>query len=243
MCVGLRHGLPRCVHCYAGGPPRDKAQHIYRVGRTVRSGKSGVSVLLLTKHDERFLKELCNRPAQARGAGSSAGDAAAIATVLAVTCRLKPVTISMGVSAMFSLFSGSMKRLGWSAADLVAVCDDFSTADCGAPERPSLQAKTFYKIGLWGGEGVCVEGRGRATVAVAAEVAIVGLAAVDRLMHAHASFKIKTQATCALDGWDYLQAPKSGIAPNCAAFLERMRLSFCVCCPPLLPGSGWLAAL
>ena len=133
------------------GAPMSKEQYIHRLGRTARAGKSGEGMLLLTPHEDSFLRTIRDLPV--KHLQFERDDNVAMAA--AEGARLvDPKTGALCYQAFLGYYN-SCSFAKMRKPQLVQMANQWA-ACMGLPGPPRLEKKTVGKMGLKGVAGLNV---------------------------------------------------------------------------------------
>jgi ATP-dependent RNA helicase MSS116 len=133
------------------GAPMSKEQYIHRLGRTARAGKSGECMLLLTPHEDSFLRTIRDLPV--KHLQFERDDNVAMAAAEGAR-RVDPKTGAQCYQAFLGYYNGcNFARMP--KPQLVQMANHWA-ACMGLPGPPRLEKKTVGKMGLKGVAGLNV---------------------------------------------------------------------------------------
>ncbi|KAI4377872.1 hypothetical protein MLD38_015435 [Melastoma candidum] len=126
------------------GIPSDRAQYIYRLGRTGREGKAGEGILLLAPWEEHFLDEVKDLPIEKLPEPSLDPE-----MKLKVDASLEKIDSSVKEGAYHAWlgYYNSIREIGRDKTTLVELANRFSES-IGLKAPPPLFRKTAIKMGL-----------------------------------------------------------------------------------------------
>lgn len=148
---------PDVTFVLQAGAPSDRDQYLHRLGRTARAGKEGAGLLLLCDFETFFLQQVKDLPLIKRPPLASAAKERAWQRVSEALPRLIAEDPQIGAQvyqAWLGQRHGQLKKLKWSAAELVEWANYFAVDILGLASVPALEAKTVGKMGLKGVPGI-----------------------------------------------------------------------------------------
>lgn len=140
--------FPNVSHVIQVGLPSDKESYIHRIGRTARAEADGRGVLILTRHENWYLRQMkdVNFQSLPKAISYSREDVRAQISTLQNAGKV--------YSAWLGYYKTSTKPMNWTPAQLVQQANIFARDGLGCPEVPGILRKTVGMMGLKGVPGL-----------------------------------------------------------------------------------------
>ena len=146
--------------------PANGEQYIHRLGRTARAGASGRGIIILSPHEQFFLRsrDIRDLPIRPHPHTPLPVHKSEISAALDAVGNEPKVA---AYQAWMGYYKGFLRTMGWSPSELVEQANEYAfqalryKADDGMP--PPILAKTVGKMGIRGTKGLnvvnCLPGR------------------------------------------------------------------------------------
>jgi ATP-dependent RNA helicase MSS116, mitochondrial len=140
--------FPNVSHVIQTGMPSDKESYIHRIGRTARAEADGRGVLILTRHENWFLRQMKDISFQALPTPITYSRADVEGPIRTLENPGKVYQAWLGY------YKTSTKQMNWTTTELVQQANKFAREGLGCPEVPGILRKTVGMMGLKGVPGL-----------------------------------------------------------------------------------------